>query len=235
MVMPAAASTSFSPSSKILISSSIFSGAFPVFGSSPILPARYRVFPARIASLNGNCAGLSGRLIAFLVGCIVTCENAPRTVRIPATAKTTARKLMRRFILCLHSNDLLDMPRECNTQLRLRQAVRRNLAPRQTTISIASRNSFESESDKPRSNEVQRSESHPKPQNHSKKQRPPSHLFQRGAGDAAANEEQCCGEAESAESEKSLGGGRQCRQVRVRERSENEEPDEPGELDAGTA
>src|SRR5216683_6956117 len=208
MVMPAAASTSFSLSSKILISSSIFSGAFPVFGSRPIRPARYSVFPAKIASLNGASIGPPDSLMTFLVGCIATCENAPRTVRIPATAKITTRKLMRRFILCLHSNDLLDMPRECNTQLRLRQAVRRNLAPRQTTISIASRNSFELESDKPRSNEVQRSESHPKPQNHSKKQRPPSHLFQRGAGDAAANEEQCCGEAESAESEKCPGGRR---------------------------
>src|SRR5712692_9307122 len=75
-----------------------------------------------------SVASLSGRLIAFLVGCIVTCENAPCTVRIPATAKTTTRKLMRRFMICLHSNDLPDMPRECNTQIRPRQAVRRNLA-----------------------------------------------------------------------------------------------------------
>src|SRR5260370_43242 len=106
MVMPAAASTPFSPSSKSLISSSIFSGAVPVFGSSPIRPARYSVFPVRIASLNGNCASLPGRLIAFLVGCIVTCENAPRTVIIPATAKTTTRKPMRRFMNYLHSDDM---------------------------------------------------------------------------------------------------------------------------------
>src|SRR5713226_3256325 len=123
MVMPAAASTSFSLSSRILISSSIFSGAFPVFGSNPIRPARYSVLPERIASLNGNSADLPGRLITFLVGCIVTCENAPRTVIIPATAKTTTRKLMRRFIPSLLSNDLPDMPRECNTQILSRQAT----------------------------------------------------------------------------------------------------------------
>src|SRR6266566_2341136 len=60
--------------------------------------------------------------MAFLVGCIVTCENAPRTVIIPATAKTTVRKLMRRFILCLPSNDPPSLPREFSTQSSLQQA-----------------------------------------------------------------------------------------------------------------
>src|SRR5216683_1159247 len=127
MVIPACASTSFSPSRSNLISSSIFSGAFPVFGSRPIRPATYSVFPARIASLNGNCALISPSLIALLVDCGVGCENAPRTVRIPATTKIITRKLLRRFIVCLHSNDLPDLPRECNTQTRLRQAARRGL------------------------------------------------------------------------------------------------------------
>src|SRR6266550_6566713 len=176
MLIPACASTAFSPSSRFLISSSICSGAFPVFGSRPSRPAKYSVFPDRIASLNGSCAGLSGRLMAFLAGCIVTCEPALCTVRIPATAKTTTRKLMRRFMFCLHSNDLPDRPRECNTQIRLRQVVRRGLVCRQTTISIASRNSFELESYKPRSNEVQRSESHSQPQQHAEKERAPAHL-----------------------------------------------------------
>src|SRR5713226_295846 len=121
MVIPACASTSFSPSSNSLISSSIFSGGFPVFGSRPIRPARYSVFPDRIASLNGASIGPPASLITFLVGCIVTCENAPCTVSIPPTTKTIARKPMRRFILCLHSNHLPDLPRECNTQSLSRQ------------------------------------------------------------------------------------------------------------------
>src|SRR6266700_146146 len=122
MVIPAWASTSFSPSSSNLISSSILSGTLLVFGSTPILPARYSVFPDRIPSLNGACTGPPANLITFLVGCIVTCENAPRTVKIPATANATNRKLMRRFMFSLHSNDLPHPPRECNTQFRPRQA-----------------------------------------------------------------------------------------------------------------
>src|SRR6266704_6462686 len=123
MVIPAWASTSFSPSSSNLISSSIFSGTWLVFGSTPILPARYSVFPDRIPSLNGACTGPPANLITFLVGCIVTCESAPRTVKIPATANATNRKLIRRFMFSLHSNDLPHPPRECNTQFRPRQAV----------------------------------------------------------------------------------------------------------------
>ena len=48
-------------SSRILISSSILSGAFPVFGSRPIRPARYSVLPVKIASLNGACTVFPGR------------------------------------------------------------------------------------------------------------------------------------------------------------------------------
>src|SRR5260370_28157201 len=75
-----------------------------------------------MASLNGACIGPPASLITFLVGCMVTCENAPRTVIIPATAKTTARKLMRRFILCLPSNDPPSLPREFSPQSSLQQA-----------------------------------------------------------------------------------------------------------------
>src|SRR5712692_2615166 len=77
-----------------------------------------------------SVASLPGRLIAFLVGWIVTCENAPCTVRIPATTKTTTRKLMRRFMNCLHSDDLPDMPRDFNIRIVLQQAVRGNPACR---------------------------------------------------------------------------------------------------------
>src|SRR5436309_8344693 len=162
MVIPAAASTSFSLSNKILISSSILSGAFPVFGSSPSRPARYSVLPDRIASLDGNCALRSPTLIAFRVGWIVTCDNAPRTVNIPPNTNTTTRKLIRRFILSLHSNSLPAMPRECNTQILLRQAARKELrSPGPLFISIDSRNSFGLERNQSHPNEVQRSEPHP--------------------------------------------------------------------------
>src|SRR5258707_8639791 len=122
MVIPAAASTFFSLSSKILISSSIFSGAFPVFGSSPIRPARYSVFPTRMPSLNGACTGPPASLIALRDPWGVACENAPRIVKNAATIKTTATMLMRRFILCLPSIDLPAMPREFSTQSYPRQA-----------------------------------------------------------------------------------------------------------------
>src|SRR5882762_8734609 len=236
IVIPAWASTSFSPSSRILISSSIFSGAFPVFGSNPIRPARYNVLPARIASLNGACTGPPASLITLRAACGVGCENAPRTVRIPATAKTTTRKLMRRFMNCLHSNDLPNTPRECNTQIRLRQAVRRILAcARQKVFSIASRNSFELERDKPRSNKVQRSKAHAQPKQHAEKEGAPPHLFQRGAGDAAANEEKCRGQAKSSESEEPLSEMFERGKIGIDNGGENKKCDEPGELDAEIA
>src|SRR5437879_12898020 len=49
---------------------------------------------------------------------------------------------------------------------------------------------IELEGDEPRSNEVERSEAHPQPQQQAKKKRAPAHLFQRGPRDAAADEEQ---------------------------------------------
>src|SRR6266480_6630835 len=231
MLIPACASTAFSPSSRFLISSSICSGAFPVFGSRPSRPAKYSVFPERTASLNGSCAGLSGRLMAFRVGCIVTCENAPCTVRIPATAKTTTRKLMRRFIF---PSIRLTCPRECNTQVRVRQAAEAVLAPEDHHLRGIP-NSFEFERDEPHANEVQRSEAHAQPQQHSEKKRPPPHLLQRSAGDSAADEEQCCSEAASSESEDPLGGMLERGEVGVENRGENEEGDEPRELRAGPA
>src|SRR5437660_11022078 len=74
-----------------------------------------------MASLNGAVIGPPAILITFLVACGVGCENAPRTVRIPATAKTTARKLMRRFMFPPFEWPS-DIPRECNTQFSPRQA-----------------------------------------------------------------------------------------------------------------
>src|SRR5439155_2344808 len=101
----------------------------PVFGSMPIRPARYSVFPARMASLNGAVIGPPAILITLRVACGVGCENAPRTVRIPATAKTAVRKPMRRFMFPLHLNGLRNTPRECNTQFSSRQARLRHLQP----------------------------------------------------------------------------------------------------------
>src|SRR5258708_15315961 len=72
------------------------------------------------------------------------------------------------------------------------------------SIPIASRNSFELERDEPRSNEGQRSEPHPQPQHDAEKQRPPSHLFHRGPGHCAANQEKRRGEAESAKREQPI-------------------------------
>src|SRR5204862_6440031 len=78
------------------------------------------------------------------------------------------------------------------------KAVRRiSLAPASNAVATA--NSFESERDKPRLNEVQRSQSHPQPQQHAEKRRAPAHLSQRGAGDRAADEAQCASAAETAE------------------------------------
>jgi len=106
--------------------------------------------------------------------------------------------------------------------------------PRQTTISIASRNSFELESYKPRSNEVQRSESH---SNHSSTPRrsgrqPPLSVW---PAKSAANEEQRCREAESPESEQPVSGMFERRKICIKDCGENKKPDEPGKLDAGTA
>src|SRR5213082_683656 len=231
MLIPACASTAFSPSSRFLISSSICSGAFPVFGSRPSRPAKYSVLPERIASLNGSCAGLSGRLMAFRVGCIVTCENAPCTVRIPATAKTTTRKLMRRFIFP-------SIRLTCRVSVIPRCAFGKppkRCRPRKTAISVVSPNSFEFERDEPHANEVQRSEAHTQPQQPSEKKRPPPHPLQRSAGDSAADEEQCCSEAESSESEEPLGEMLERGEIGVQNRGENEEGDEPRELRAGPA
>src|SRR5467141_5008839 len=61
-------------------------------------------------------------LITWRVVGGVAFENAPRTVKIPATTKTTVRKLMRRFILSFPSNHLPISPRECSTQFSPRQA-----------------------------------------------------------------------------------------------------------------
>src|SRR5207245_7468887 len=112
----------------------------------------------KMASLNGACMGPPASLITFLVGCMVTCENAPRTVIIPATAKTTTRKLMRRFILCLPSNDPPTLPRECNIQKRLRQAIRQCSAPCPASIFIPECDVFTLERNNSHSNEVQRCE-----------------------------------------------------------------------------
>src|SRR5438132_12506053 len=52
-----------------------------------------------MASLNGAVIGPPVILITLRVACGVGCENAPRTVRIPATARTAVRKPMRRFMI----------------------------------------------------------------------------------------------------------------------------------------
>src|SRR5207302_1234617 len=99
--------------------------------------------------------------------------------------------------------------------------------PRRRTISIASRISFESESDIPRSNEVQRSESHAQPQQHAEKERAPPHLFHCGAGDPAADEEQCRRESETSESEKRLIERCERQKIGIDDGGENKERDEP--------
>src|SRR5438552_16095286 len=82
-----------------------------------------------MASLNGAVIGPPASLITLRVACGVGCENAPRTVRIPATAKTAVRKPMRRFMFPLHLNGLRNTPRECNTQFSSRQAPLRHPNP----------------------------------------------------------------------------------------------------------
>src|SRR5216683_272529 len=91
MVIPACARTSFSPSSSSLISSSIFSGTFPVFGSMPMRPARYSVSPNTIPSLKGAFTNLFGSLIALRSNCPDDC--APYKVKLPAiTSKCRSSK-----------------------------------------------------------------------------------------------------------------------------------------------
>src|SRR6266704_2971718 len=117
------------------------------------------------------------------------------------------------------------------------KAVRRISAEsrlsRQTSNSVATANSFESERDKPRLNEVQRSQSYPQPQQHAEKKRAPAHLFQRGAGDPAADEEQCCREAETSEMEESVRKMCVRRKICAKDSRENKERDEPGKLETG--
>src|SRR2546427_2671294 len=137
-----------------------------------------------MASLNGACLGPPASLITFLGGCMLTCENAPCTVRIPATAKTTTRKLMRRFIFP-------SIRLTCRVSVIPRCAFGKPRAGPGRPPSAWYRNSVEFERDEPHANEVQRSESHAQPQQPSEKKRPPPHLLQRSAGDSAADEEQC--------------------------------------------
>src|SRR6266849_2059530 len=230
IVMPACASTAFSPSSKFLISSSIFSGVFPVFGSSPSRPAKYSVFPARIPSLNGNCELRSPSLIAFLVVCGEAFENAPFTVRTPATARAITKNPVRRFMFSLHSNALPATPRECSTQTALRQATRTAISSPCKFCVSRYRVSFESKGDQPDSNKVKRSQSHRHPQQHALQQWSPPHFFQSPARDSRANQKKSCGEPEAAEREKCFCGGMLRRQVGVREGGKNKKQNEPRKL-----
>src|SRR5271167_2972273 len=114
MVMLACASVVLYPSSSNLISSSIFSGALPVFGSSPMLPAMYSVSPARMALLYGACTGLSGRLMARRFDGESVCENAPSTVAMTGSASSIANTGTRRFMTILPKYEIrLSMMREC--------------------------------------------------------------------------------------------------------------------------
>src|SRR5258707_11628599 len=98
MVIPACARTSLSPSSNSLISSSIFSGTFPVLGSMPIRPARYSVSPKTIPSLKGAFTNLFGSLIALRSNCPDDCEYALCNVRLPAINSATRTIPIRRFM-----------------------------------------------------------------------------------------------------------------------------------------
>src|SRR5882724_10276061 len=228
MVMPACASTAFSPSSKFLISSSIFSGVFPVFGSNPSRPARYSVFPARIPSLNGNCELSSPSLIAFLVVCGEAFENAPFTVRTPATARAITKIPVRRFMF--PSIRMPATPRECSTQSALRQAARTAISSPCKFCASRYRVSFKSKGNQPDSNKVKRSQSHRHPEQHALQQWPPSHFFQSPARDSRADQKKCCGEPEAAKREKCFCGDMLRRQVGIRESGENEKQNEPRKL-----
>src|SRR6266436_4131421 len=96
MVMPACSSTALIWSSRILISSVISAGGLPDL-SKPMRPARYRVLPAKMPSLNGSCGLASGRWMARRLGCAGAWENAPRTVSNPAAASTRNTKPALRF------------------------------------------------------------------------------------------------------------------------------------------
>src|SRR5256884_4905474 len=67
--------------------------------------------------------------MTFRVGCMVTCEDIPRAVKIPPASNATATNPIRRFIVSSSTQILMDCvkfptarPRECNTQCFLRQA-----------------------------------------------------------------------------------------------------------------
>src|ERR1051326_6100616 len=98
MVIPACASTSFSPSNNNLISSALFSGTFPFFGSLQIRPAKYRVSPKTMPALKGAFTNFVGSLIALRAVCPDDWEYAPCTMRIPAIKRMGSTIPIRRFM-----------------------------------------------------------------------------------------------------------------------------------------
>src|SRR5580704_1760236 len=88
--------------------------------------------------------------------------------------------------------------------------------------------------DESHSNEVQRRQAYRQPQEYTLQQRAPTHFFQCGAGDAAADEEERGGKSQPAQREERRGNARKGRNVRIGDRGEQEKEDEPGELNAGT-
>src|SRR5215475_5788823 len=224
MVMPAWARTSFSPSRRSLISSSTLSGALPVFGSSPMRPARYNVSPASTASLNGACTLFPGKSMYLREACGVGCERRPATVRIPATRRPARTIPTRRFM---------------NAPSWSAPGAARNLRCGKCSLIPGKRQggigapSQRLESDPAGSDEVERSDPDQYPQENALRQGSPADLLERAARNSGTDQKQRHGKTQTAQAEKHLGKTGLLRPVGIDHRRQTKQENKPRYLNFG--
>src|SRR5262249_22114271 len=196
-------------------------GTFPVFGSTPIRPARYKVFPVRMPSLNGACTGPPASLMTLRVACGVDCEKLPCTVvRIPAATKTTKPNTILRFM---------------SASVRIASVMGSRCLRHQIIGKKRRGECLELECNPAQPNKVERGHADQNPEQQSLYHRPPADFPQSGAGNSCSDQIQRDRQSLASQLKKQVRQSLILRPVSVDDSRDAKQKDEPGDLDLGFA